>query len=109
MSYFISSLSYAYSFTFSFPSVTVYQSGENGAAASGGSDIVPFRESKLTHLLMPLLGRSGLNGVAMVACVNPQSDDYDETLSILGKIRKEDVNTGHHQITRKCCISNLSR
>lgn len=47
-------------------------------------EIVPFRESKLTHLLMPILGRAGLSGVAMIACVNPQIDDYDETLTILG-------------------------
>jgi len=33
---------------------------------------------------MPILGRAGLGGVAMIACVNPQGDDYDETLSILG-------------------------
>jgi hypothetical protein len=46
-------------------------------------DIIPFRESKLTHLLMPLLGRVGLAGMAMLTCVNPQVDDYDETLSIL--------------------------
>lgn len=46
-------------------------------------DIIPFRESKLTHLLMPLLGRVGLGGMAMITCVNPQGDDYDETLSIL--------------------------
>ena len=49
------------------------------------TDIIPFRESKLTHLLMPQLCRAGLAGVAMIACVNPQGDDYDETLSILGE------------------------
>lgn len=49
---------------------------------------IPFRESKLTHLLMPQLCRAGLTGVAMIACVNPQVDDYDETLSILGMIKK---------------------
>ena len=32
---------------------------------------------------MPLLGRVGLAGMAMLTCVNPQVDDYDETLSIL--------------------------
>eukprot|EP01032_Pedospumella_encystans_P020693 gene20693-23504_t len=47
-------------------------------------EIIPFRESKLTHLLMPILNRAGMSGTAMIACVNPQSDDYDETLSILG-------------------------
>ena len=45
---------------------------------------IPFRESKLTHLLMPLISQAGLNGVAMIACVNPQIEDYDETISILG-------------------------
>jgi len=55
-----------------------------GRRGHTASDIVPFRESKLTHLLMPLLGRVGLVGVSMVTCVNPQNDDYDETVSILG-------------------------
>lgn len=53
-------------------------------SVQGGEDIVPFRESKLTHLMMPLLSRAGTNGVAMIACVNPQEDDYDETLTVLG-------------------------
>lgn len=48
-------------------------------------EIIPFRESKLTHMLIPILSRAGLGGVAMIACVNPQIDDYDETISILGK------------------------
>jgi hypothetical protein len=48
------------------------------------TDVIPFRESKLTHLLMPLLSRVGLKGIAMITCVNPQINDYDETLSILG-------------------------
>ena len=51
--------------------------------SNDNSDIIPFRESKLTHILMPLLGRAGLAGVSMLACVNPQSSDYDETLSVL--------------------------
>jgi hypothetical protein len=37
-------------------------------------DIIPFRESKLTHILMPLLSRAGLAGTGMVVCVNPQVD-----------------------------------
>lgn len=53
------------------------------ADLNGSMEVIPFRESKLTHLLMPILSRAGLSGVAMVACVNPQPDDYDETLSIL--------------------------
>jgi hypothetical protein len=48
-------------------------------------EIIPFRESKLTHLLMPILNRAGMAGTAMIACVNPQVDDYDETISILSE------------------------
>lgn len=51
---------------------------------NSSQEMIPFRESKLTHLLMPILCRAGMNGIGMVACVNPQPDDYDETLSILG-------------------------
>ena len=44
-----------------------------------------YRDSKLTHLLMPSLCRTGLSHVAMIACVNPHANDYDETLTVLGK------------------------
>lgn len=50
-------------------------------------EIIPFRESKLTHLLMPILNRAGMSGISMIACVNPQEADYDETISILGMNR----------------------
>lgn len=56
---------------------------KNASDGSNNTDIIPFRESKLTHLLMPQLAKSGLSGVAMITCVNPQVDDYDETISIL--------------------------
>ena len=48
------------------------------------ASVVPFRENKLTHILMPHLGRLGLAGTAMLTCVNPHIDDYDETISVLG-------------------------
>lgn len=62
-------------------------------------DIIPFRESKLTHLLMPLLSRASVGGVTMIACVNPQPDDYDETISVLSNASvaskiKEMANVG---------------
>jgi hypothetical protein len=62
---------------------------------------IPFRESKLTHLLMPQLCRAGLSGVAMIACVNPQVDDYDETLSILGTLRTLMLRNLYDDICRK--------
>jgi len=70
-----------------------HQSGQDGSATGGGGgDIIPFRESKLTHLLMPLLSQAGLSGVAMITCVNPQPDDYDETISILGTCTRVDCS-----------------
>ncbi len=33
---------------------------------------------------MPLLSRASSGGVTMIACVNPQPDDYDETITVLG-------------------------
>jgi hypothetical protein len=72
------------------------------------SDIIPFRESKLCHLLMPSLGRVGLNGVAMITCINPQAADYDETLSILSnaslacRIKEiSDIENRHAERTAK--------
>lgn len=47
---------------------------------------IPFRESKLTHMLMPFFAKAGLQGVTMIACVNPQAEDYDETLSVLTNV-----------------------
>lgn len=71
---------------------------------------IPFRESKLTHLLMPLISQAGLNGVAMIACVNPQIEDYDETISILGNASlackiKEIIDIGRVGSTAPCAIS----
>ena len=51
--------------------------------SGSGLDIIPYRESKLTYLLMPDIAKAGLNGVAMITCINPQVEDYDETISIL--------------------------
>ena len=54
---------------------------------SSSTEVIPFRESKLTHLLMPVLCTAGVAGVSLIACVNPQAEDYDETISILGQFR----------------------
>eukprot|EP01031_Cornospumella_fuschlensis_P026756 gene26756-32331_t len=64
---------------------------------SSSQELIPFRESKLTHLLMPILSRAGVGGVAMITCVSPLGEDYDETVSILNnasiasKIREIEV------------------
>ena len=52
---------------------------ENGAG--GGQVHVPYRDSKLTKLLMDSLGGSAL--ALMVACCSPAASSPDETLSTL--------------------------
>lgn len=43
--------------------------------------VVPYRESKLTHMLKPFLG--GNAKTSMVAALSPAAVNYDETLSTL--------------------------
>jgi hypothetical protein len=45
--------------------------------------LVPFRESKLTHLFMNHLSGSSAGRTVMIVNVNPQPDDYDETQHVL--------------------------
>ena len=45
---------------------------------TGGNRMVPYRDSKLTHLFKNYFDGEGK--VKMVVCVNPKADDYDETL-----------------------------
>lgn len=47
----------------------------------GGSKMVPYRESRLTHLFKNYFDGEG--SVQMIICVNPRADDYDETLHVL--------------------------
>ena len=50
-------------------------------STNGVSTHVPYRDSKLTKLLMDSIGGSAL--ALMVACVTPSSDYIDETLTTL--------------------------
>ena len=47
----------------------------------GKKVVIPYRESKLTYLLKPVLG--GNARTAMIAALSPASINYDETLSTL--------------------------
>ena len=80
---------------------------------NGPDEVIPFRESKLTHLLMPILCRAGLSGVALVTCVNPQSEDYDETITILANASlafkiKEVVDIGRVALTKSTHSSSTA-
>ena len=46
-----------------------------------GMPVVPYRESKLTHMLKPFLG--GNAKTSMVAALSPAAVNYDETLGTL--------------------------
>lgn len=45
---------------------------------TGANKMVPYRDSKLTHLFKNYLDGEG--EVRMVVCVNPRAEDYDETM-----------------------------
>jgi hypothetical protein len=51
------------------------------AAGRKPKDMVPYRDSKLTHVLKPFLG--GNCKTAMIAALSPAQVNYDETLSTL--------------------------
>ena len=52
-------------------------------ALSSASSIVPFRESKLTHLFMNHLTGPSANRTMMIVNVNPAAADFDETQHVL--------------------------
>ena len=43
--------------------------------------MVPYRDSKLTHLFKNYF--EGDCRVRMIVCVNPEADEYDETVVII--------------------------
>ncbi|XP_014219800.1 kinesin-like protein KIF23 [Copidosoma floridanum] len=47
----------------------------------GTNKMVPYRDSKLTHLFKNYFDGEGQ--VRMIVCVNPRSDDYDETIQVM--------------------------
>lgn len=49
--------------------------------ANGANNMVPYRESKITHLFKNFF--EGEGQVRMVVCVNPRAEDYDETLQVM--------------------------
>jgi kinesin family protein 23 len=48
---------------------------------SGANKIVPYRDSKLTHLFKNYFDGEGK--VRMIVCVSPKADDYDETIQVM--------------------------
>lgn len=61
-----------------------HQSKKRGGTASKGGGVVPFRESKLTHMFMNHLTGPAASRTSMIVNVNPAADDYDETQHVLG-------------------------
>ncbi|XP_029663844.1 kinesin-like protein KIF23 [Formica exsecta] len=47
----------------------------------GTNKMVPYRDSKLTHLFKNYFDGEGQ--VRMIVCVNPRADDYDETIQVM--------------------------
>mmetsp|Transcript_3833 Transcript_3833/g.8639 ORF Transcript_3833/g.8639 Transcript_3833/m.8639 type:complete len:1208 (-) Transcript_3833:60-3683(-) len=57
---------------------------DNQKPGTGSSNaMVPFRESKLTHLFMNHLTGAAASRTSMIVNVNPSASDYDETQHVL--------------------------
>lgn len=48
---------------------------------SGSNNMVPYRESKITHLFKNFF--EGEGQVRMIVCANPRAEDYDETIQVM--------------------------
>lgn len=48
---------------------------------NGTNKVVPYRNSKLTHLFKNFF--DGASVVRVIVCVNPRSDDYDENIHVM--------------------------
>jgi len=55
---------------------------KQGGSKQGGG-VVPFRDSKLTHMFMNHLTGPAASRTCMIVNVNPAADDYDETQHVL--------------------------
>lgn len=49
--------------------------------SQGTNKMVPYRDSKLTHLFKNYFDGEGQ--VRMIVCINPRADDYDETIQVM--------------------------
>lgn len=78
-----------------------HQPKKRGGMAKGG--VVPFRESKLTHMFMNHLTGPAASRTSMIVNVNPAADDYDETQHVLGyATTARSVTVSEVDYNRKC-------
>ena len=78
-----------------------HQPKKRGGVAKGG--VVPFRESKLTHMFMNHLTGPAASRTSMIVNVNPAADDYDETQHVLGyATTARSVTVSAVDYNRKC-------
>lgn len=74
-----------------------------------GAGVVPFRESKLTHMFMNHLTGPSASRTSMIVNVNPAADDFDETQHVLSyattarsvKISMVDYNKKHRILAKE--------
>uniref|UniRef100_A0A7S4HZJ7 Kinesin motor domain-containing protein n=1 Tax=Odontella aurita TaxID=265563 RepID=A0A7S4HZJ7_9STRA len=59
------------------------QTLRNNQLQTSSNSMVPFRESKLTHLFMNHLTGSSASRTSMIVNINPSAADYDETQHVL--------------------------
>jgi hypothetical protein len=71
-------------------------------------NVIPFRESKLTHIFMGHLTSESAARTAMMVNVNPSVEDFDETQHVLAYSRKAkliEINIKEYGMKRKEFVS----
>lgn len=70
-----------------------------------GFQMVPYRDSKITHLFKSYFDGEGK--VRMVVCVNPIAPEYDETIVSIAflRFRKKDKNKSREMLKQQSLTS----
>ena len=74
-----------------------------------GKTVIPFRESKLTHIFMGHLTSESAAQTAMMVNVNPSVEDFDETQHVLAYSRKAkliEIDMKEYSMKRKDCFGD---
>ena len=74
----------------------------NYQSSSSSRSMVPFRDSKLTHLFMGHLSGHSASRTRMIVNVNPSIEDFDETQHVLAyAIEARRVRIDQNEFTKK--------
>ena len=82
--------------------MTCLRAMKNNQATNNGRSMVPFRDSKLTHMFMGHLTGASASRTSMIVNVNPSIADFDETQRVLlYAVDARSVRIDHNEYNKK--------